>query len=533
MIDTGVAKQASTNSWPMLKLYLYPYTLTPLGGTYSHLTHRRLVVKVAGECCNATGNDAPRDYTPVNSPRETKAGHLRTNARYTDQQSITRPSARHHTATMAFQSPPSSLPTPWNFSANFAPGRNAHVFQPPKSPASTITTPSFATANDYFSSGSRKRSRPNSSQGAEARPGLLATPSWVQCPTPSDASYHSAVGSSGYGQNSVLVNERYSLAGGLDTPGLQATAEMEQLQLGSGSDSRRWRGDTNASAQSSGALVSGPLMRERNGVARMPSFQNGEAPRSWTGLAFNLFGKVFSFGSNVVKGFYAGGGKGYDMKPSLDGTMWTGAEHCSTPLPGAWQENEFLGDFEQDNPQSALRPQNKRRQTDRDTWVMIGTPDVTESPRRKATSTSLPRGNMRPPASRASSRRSLAPLPCRQSSGQSLYTVTQTGSPAYTHIPAVPLSPSRRASFAPMRSSSRPSSSSSNPAGNTYISPEAERYVKRRVKQKKQADAAMTDMSRKLADLIRQGQEALGTKIEVEGGGAGAEMDEGFVDEEW
>ena len=78
-----------------------------------------------------------------------------------------------------------------------------------------------------------------------------------------------------------------------------------------------------------------------------------------------------------------------------------------------------------------------------------------------------------------------------------------------------------------MRSTSRPSSSS----GNAFISPEAERYVKRRVKQDRQTDAAMSDMSRKLADLIRQGQQALGTNISVEG--AYDTMDEGFVDEEW
>ncbi|KAK5111290.1 hypothetical protein LTR85_012185 [Meristemomyces frigidus] len=432
---------------------------------------------------------------------------------------------------MAFQSPPSSLATPLSFSAHHAPGRNAHVFQPPKSPASAVTTPSFATANDYFSTGSRKRSRPASSRGAQVRQSLSATPSWVQCPTPSDASYQSAVGSSAYGQSSVLVNERYTLAGGLDTPGLQATADMEQMQLGSSNDGRRWRGDASGHARNAGAMVSGPLMRERNGIARMPSFQNGEATKSWTGLAFNLVGKVFSFGSNVVRGFYAGGGKGYDMRLSLDGTLWNCQEGCATPLPGSWQENEFLGDFEQDNPQPASRPPNKRRQTDRDTWVMVGTPDLPDSPRRKASSTSVPRSNlaMRPPASRASSRRSLAPLPRRQSS-QTTYTVTQSGSPA--HLPALPLSPERRASFAPMRANSRPSSSSSSP-GNAYISPEAERYVKRRVKQEKQADAAMTDMSRKLADLIRQGQEALGTKFSVEGPGAGEEADGGYVDEEW
>ena len=331
----------------------------------------------------------------------------------------------------------------------------------------------------------------------------------------------------------MLVNERYRLAGGLDTPGLQATADMEHMQLGSSKDGRRWRGSASGHVPSASTPLSGPLSRERNGVSRMPSSPNGEASSTWTGLAFSLVGKVFSFGTSVVKGFYAGGGKGYDLSHSPLSTMWASQPACATPLPGSWQEDQtdFFGDFEQDNPQSATRPPNKRRQTDRDSWVMVGardTPDM--SPRRKLSSSSIPRPSnlaTRPSASRASSRRHLAPLPRRASS----YIAT-AGSPAVQ--PLLPMSPERRASFAPMRSNSRPSSSGNNP-GNAYISPEAERYVKRREKQDRRQDAAMSDMSRKLADLIRQGQEALGTKFEVEGGSEGGvrEEDEGFVDEEW
>jgi len=46
----------------------------------------------------------------------------------------------------------------------------------------------------------------------------------------------------------------------------------------------------------------------------------------------------------------------------------------------------------------------------------------------------------------------------------------------------------------------------------------------------------MGDMSRKLAELIKQGQAALGTKFEVEDDYRDDdvyESDEGYVDEEW
>ncbi|KAK0289166.1 hypothetical protein LTR54_011718 [Friedmanniomyces endolithicus] len=435
---------------------------------------------------------------------------------------------------MSFQTPPSYNTT------SGAPGRNAHLFRPPQSPAPTLPTPNFASATDYFSSaGSRKRSRPDSAYSADTTETLGQTPGWLQCPTPDDRGYGSA-SASVYGQGTMMVNERYTLAGGLDTPGLQATAEMEQRDWHSGRDCRGRRDDGDTAGGTYGARpqLSGPLARERNGVARLPSSPNGEAPASWTGLAFSIVGKVFTFGTSVVKGFYAGGGTGYNLKQSpLRGAL-IGQEACSTPLPGAWHDDEFLGDFEQDNPQAptagaATRPPNKRRQTDKDSWVMVGTPSVVEqSPRRKASSTALACNNnlaVRPTASRASSRRSLAPLPRRQSS----CIAYSTGSPAPIPVPHH----ERRASIAPTRVQSRPSSSGSNPGGAhavkaingyahananaslAYVSPEAGKLLRRREKQDRRADAAIGDMSRKLAELIRQGKQALGTKVTVEEGG--------------
>ncbi|KAK4552091.1 hypothetical protein LTR86_010627 [Recurvomyces mirabilis] len=415
------------------------------------------------------------------------------------------------------------------FAGASQPGRHAHLFQPPQSAVLETHTPSAASASDYFSSttNSRKRARPDSSH--DSRPSWNQTPSWVQCPTPGDASYSSATAGT-YDRNDRLVNERYTLAGGLDTPGLQA--EVMGMDWRADGDMPRRRGQVtrSVSGYSARAELRGPLARERNGAARMPSSPNGPVGGSWTGLAFNLVGSIFSFGTNVVKGFYAGGGHGYDLKRSPlhmnFRNLASPPEPCSTPLPGSWREDEFLGDFEQDNPSSATRPPNKRRQTDKDSWVVVGTPDLETSPKRREPLA-------RPTASRASSRRSLAPLPRRQSSSQSTFS---TGSPLA--LPPPPIE-HRRASFAPIRSNSRPNSRPSSSGAATtgvnaaYLSPETEKYLKRRDKHDRKADAAMTDMSRKLADLIRAGQEALGTKISVEGDVEGEQTDEGFVDEEW
>jgi hypothetical protein len=67
------------------------------------------------------------------------------------------------------------------------------------------------------------------------------------------------------------------------------------------------------------------------------------------------------------------------------------------------------------------------------------------------------------------------------------------------------------------------------------VSPEAERFARRQAKQERATDKAMNSMSRRMEEMIRQAQEALGTKISVEGEDDSLE-DEGFVDddeEEW
>lgn len=429
------------------------------------------------------------------------------------------------------------------------PAPNSSIFRPPQSPA---CSPSMPSKNpDYFSSShrSRKRARPDSVDWTGRLPSAstplsstVNTPAfgWVQCPTPSDGVYGSA-GTAGTG----LVNERYRLKDGFDTPGLLA-GSMENEQSHNAIDRGRMSGDgLSGLDRSDRSVLSGPLARERNGIARVPSSSRTvQRGKGWAGYAFGLVGKVFSFGTGVFRGFYAGGGQGYQVsdtpapsRPQLRPRI----SRTSTPVPGAWQDDEFLGDFEQDNPSSpptsCARPANKRRQTDKDSWVMVGMPDSIDcvsssSPSSTVASSNLPRTNSasRPTASRAANRRSLMPVSRRQSS----YTTSNTGSPAHaTHARPQSADMSRRASFAPMRSNSRPSSSHSASQQQAYVSPEAERFVKRQAKQDRAADKAMSSMSKQLQDLIRQGQEALGTKVDVEGGeDQDMELDEGFVDEE-
>ena len=429
------------------------------------------------------------------------------------------------------------------------------LFQPPTSPASPIATPS----NDYFSRHSRKRQRPTSSysqhdlrlqtpgawreeQNQHQRPRETLAPSWVQCPTPTDNMYDSACA-----HNSALVNERYTLQGGFDTPGLMASGAEDRFSKDGDMEFRRRVRDPDYIDRGSAghAMISGPLARERNGVARMPSSSNGGQGQNqpgWASFAFNLVGKVFNFGSSVIQGFYAGGGKGYDLQQQSLADSWTQPQQrgSRTPVPGSWQDDD---DASSPTTQPA-RPPNKRRHIDKDAWVLVGTSDHTDlSPKRKASSTSIPRTNpamMRP---RPSSRRSLAPVSRRTSS--------YNGSPAQH--------PSdRRASVAPTRSPNHPSpharpSSSHRPrpslthsprqsfdahpngrpsSAGAGLSPEADRYIKRQARQDKAADKAIGSMNRQLKDLITQAREALGTRVDVDVDvDMDMEMEGGFVDE--
>ena len=381
---------------------------------------------------------------------------------------------------------------------------------------------------DYFSNAaSRKRSRPDSSYRETGSENNWNTPPTWTATSHDDDVFGSA-------QNSMTVNEQYNLAGGYDTPGLAVNTELDRV-MDQDAQARRWTRDRDATFGSSGPSLQGPLARERNGVPRMADLTEGQNQVSWTRFAFSLVGKAFTFGTSVFKGFYAGGGDGYTFneKSGYDGSSGHTFDP-PTPVPGQWQA-DFFGDFEQDNPSSppssGLRPPNKRRQTDKDEWILIGTPDARgPSPKRKTSGNHVPQATKptasRPVASRASSRRSLLPTPIRRQSSH----VSQVGSPA-----AFTAGPDRRASVAHVRSPpSRPQSGMGHRSSLSadLMSPEAERYRKRQAKQDRVADKAIGNMSRQLEELIKQGQAALGTKFSVEGD-VDEDMDDGFSGGRW
>lgn len=443
--------------------------------------------------------------------------------------------------------------------------RYSYLYQPPQISQSPGAIEEKA---DYFSRGtSRKRSRTDTTacDPAQAYSSShvatygLRTPSYAQdigsrnqqfSPSEPEIFSTSSLGH---------VNDKYLLRDGFDTPGLINTTDFDTL-IHADHNARRTMTDQQEQVAYTEPAFSGPLARERNGYARVqrqpdaiyPTYGIQQNERSWARYAMTLpisiASKAFSFGTTVFKGFYAGEGNGYAINSAAASAVHTVQQAGAKLMPGSWKsspsssmsqssrkrlvpgswndsppDHTFLGDFEQDNP-SMLRPApNKRRHTDRDEWVIVGGPDL-ESP--EPATKRMPSAASRPSlrTSRSAARRS-QPLSRRSSH------INSTGSPLSSSRLTLDTSATRQSLSAyPPTSPRRSGSSASN--ATAYPSPEAERFAKRQAKQDRAVDRHVSSMSKQVSDLIRQGQEALGTTFSVEGHEDHDFDDDGFFDED-
>ncbi|TKA52868.1 hypothetical protein B0A49_12123 [Cryomyces minteri] len=364
-----------------------------------------------------------------------------------------------------------------------------------------------------------------------------------------------------------FVNARYLLAGGLDTPGLVQAAQYEDGPAYADESFRtKWNTASDYSDSFNFDVMQGPLARERNGRRKLPLSPNGAGNEtSWGKLVLattlTLVGGVAHRAWNFVSvtapflGFHAGGGQGYFLPPAqaapedpplfqqhqeFDNIYQNATPTPSSYFPFSTSTEDFLGDFEQDNPATppSSRPA-KRQQTDTG-WVMVsGEYERDNSPARLSTRKSAiprpaPTQQQRPQlASRAGSRRSLLPVSRRGSSNTSI----GAGSPYSSTALARPHSSQLRhaASFAPTRSPARPPTTTTQipSLASPALTPE-QRLLRQQQRGEKEADASMRKMNKRLRGLIREGKEALGASIEVGGNEWGKDEseveDEGFFE---
>lgn len=405
-------------------------------------------------------------------------------------------------------------------------GANSHIFQPPRTPsASGSLYQSTASIASGYESGtyttSRKRSRQDS-----FTPNRVATYApdgnfW----SPSASAQSSTVLTPGLMSPSPLVNTQYILAAGFDTPTATATSALERSNVCATTPDLVFRGgrswDTGSGMISDSyfPLASCALAREANG---RPRILTGAPPReSWAKTVHNVVGvagRLWNFCKmNAFHGFYAGGGQGFRIDPfkntplpvregsfrTLEGRTSDYELHRELPsIPGNFPEEDFIPDYMSQTPTSPERPAKKLRHEEgagdlRANWVMIGNLSASRA--------SSP--------TRVSARKvSLAHTPGWKARGKGVKRpIVSPSRPSQTSFAGSPtLRPDRPASFASARSPL------GTPKHESPVSVEAHKHAARRRRQEMEDDAHLKRFNQQLKAMIREGREALGTKIVVE-----------------
>ncbi len=408
-------------------------------------------------------------------------------------------------------------------------GAKSHIFQPPSTPSASSSlhkTTAFVSSEIDSSITSRKRARhdsyqatphsPDASDWSPALPSTIATSRTIS-PAP-------------------LVNTHYRLAGGLDTPTAFTSAidrsndyqKSPDMNLRGG---RGWDRSNDLFMDESSPRLSSALARESNGRPRIyksPGLRDGlgQAVYRFVGVA----GKVWEFCRvNAFSGFFAGGGQGYGLHSSTsavnldhhiwqavdDGNVFQTTNRETTPVPGRFPEEDFIPDYmSQDHTtpsRAAKRLQRKKGEGGLGaSWVVVGRDGVSrESSPTRISARKVPptSASGRKPPSRAGRR------PILPASRPSLSSFA--GSPS--------LRPDRPTSFASSRSPV------TSPKHESPVSVEVQRHAARIRKRELEEDANLKRFNQQLKAMIREGKEALGTKIEVVDDSDGM-VDEGYAE---
>ncbi|TVY55089.1 hypothetical protein LCER1_G002849 [Lachnellula cervina] len=418
-------------------------------------------------------------------------------------------------------------PMPSNIAPPRLSGAKSHIFQPPRtrsdSASSSLILTHSATSTTTPTSMARPRFAPRKrTRAMDDEDGAMD-----RCP----------------GSPQPLVNTKYVLAGGMDTPNMRAL-QMDESEYTDIS----YRKQLDSGMRETRRGLFPPLPPDgRQGNGRAVGW---DSPGS-NGWGKAVLGKIWQWGGAVFRGFHAGGGQSYTLNANPESNPYPVEEHSfweteknftwappdgeSTPVPGRFPEEDFIPNYLDQHPTPEARS-SKRRQVSRNNtqneeiaknWVVVQPPaieNITPS-RPQPQPLAHPRagGTARysMPTASSSGRRSTANLTRPASRAGTaprrpmLSRVSHAGSPALT--------PSRGASFASARSTPnsklpRPSSPMRGPnkAVDSPAAKEAQRWVAQKKKEEREADESIRRLDQQLKAMIREGKEALGTKVEVE-----------------
>lgn len=220
--------------------------------------------------------------------------------------------------------------------------------------------------------------------------------------------------------------------------------------------------------------------------------------RAVINLVGGVAGKVWDFCfTGAFRGFYAGGGRGYDVDPPP-----TNADMTPSLDQSAWEKlHQANGStaFTFSTPNEPFSSQ-KKQQTDND-WVLVrnektlSTPSPSQIPRRiSRRSVATPHSTPQRPGIRPSPKRTSL-IPVRPSS--SLPQHYQTSQTFTTSSPIL-------------------DNGLKTPKDSSPLAAEAQRYAAKIRRREKEEDASIRRLNQQLKAMIREGKEALGTKIEID-----------------
>ncbi|MCJ1483142.1 hypothetical protein MMC06_003308 [Schaereria dolodes] len=426
-------------------------------------------------------------------------------------------------------------------------GARAQIFQLPSTPSTSnlLHTSTDSLSKQETSIGSRKRARHGHSLSAQSVSYTTYANGWSNL----KSNPSSVVSTPGIVSPTPFVNTQYRLAGGLDTPTAAAASAYESNYGDAAEDIayRRGRGWSIGGSAGSGSYFPHiPLALSREGNGQRRSNRSLARQDGWSKTVYSVVGgvagKVWEFcKAGAFRGFYAGGGQGYSNKAHLRrsdasrSNIWQDVEkehdifdntdRATTTIPGEFPPEDFILDYmSEDHTNVPSRPSKKVHLNNgegdlRTSWVLVSNSAHTSrqtSPTRVSTR-KLPRASSpshRPTSSKAGRR------PILPASRPSL--TSYAGSAA--------LRPNRPASTASTRS---PVTTPMDEESESPLSVDAKRYAARVKRKEYEEDQNMRKLNQQLKAMIREGKEALGTKVEIDlDWGREEILDEGYAEGE-
>lgn len=332
-----------------------------------------------------------------------------------------------------------------------------------------------------------------------------------------------------------LVSSQYRLAGGLDTPTAAAASVLERDDYSYGRytpDASYRRGRTWSYNANQSAVHAGfdgyfpPISSMRSGV-RIGATPTQNANDGWGRAVFGVVGvvalKVLDFcKKSAFGGFFAGGGSGYQIRSSSspqvsEQSIWEDIEEkkesrqvqqrATARIPGQFTEDDFISDYMSEDHTSPSRPSKKVQREKgegdiRSSWILVpSSPLSRESSPSRVSARKVPQ---RRPSTASSARPAVGRggrRPILPASRPSL--TSHAGSPA--------LRSNRPASYASARSSP-----TTTPKHESPVTVEAQRLAAKARRRELEEEANLRRFNRQLKAMIREGKQALGTRVEIE-----------------